>query len=185
VRVVVDGRTLIEHLDGKPIELDPGTHRFRYEAAGFTPIEESLVLALGDKRRMIVVTFQAKRKARALSRAPARAPVVDSAPTTGSGLPTESWIFAGVGVGALAAGAYFGVRALDRRSELEACRPQCAQDDVDAVERDYIVSEVGIGVGLVALAAAGYFALTASDEQLSVSVSGRSGAGEITLGARF
>jgi hypothetical protein len=37
----------------------------------------------------------------------------------------------------------------------------------------------------VALATAGYFALTASDEHLSVSVSGRSGAGEITLGARF
>src|SRR5215471_12898780 len=48
VRVTIDGQALTDRLVGRAIEIDPGEHAFRFEAAGSTPIEKKLVVAEGE-----------------------------------------------------------------------------------------------------------------------------------------
>jgi len=41
VNVFLDGRPWIHHLDGKPVELDPGAHQLRFEHASRPPLENA------------------------------------------------------------------------------------------------------------------------------------------------
>src|SRR5260221_1043707 len=53
VRVLVDGVVLMEAIDGKPHQIDPGVHVFRYEREGADAIEESIVIQEREKNRVI------------------------------------------------------------------------------------------------------------------------------------
>jgi hypothetical protein len=57
VRVSVDGELVAARIDGKPIALDPGEHRFRFERAGETPVEQTSVVLAGEKERLVDVRF--------------------------------------------------------------------------------------------------------------------------------
>jgi hypothetical protein len=57
VRVSVDGASLGERIDGKPVPLDPGEHRFRFERADEPPIEMTAVIVAGEKDRLIGARF--------------------------------------------------------------------------------------------------------------------------------
>src|SRR5262245_38522981 len=48
VRVLVDGALLQHRLDGKPHEVDPGTHLFRFEHDGSILAEERIVVQEGE-----------------------------------------------------------------------------------------------------------------------------------------
>src|SRR6185437_6495341 len=94
VSVTFDGEPLATHLDGRPIDLDPGQHVFRFEAPGRTPVEQRVLLREGEKARQIVVTL-----ASASASAP---PPVSSEPPVPSresgqsgesgGVPAAAWI---------------------------------------------------------------------------------------------
>jgi hypothetical protein len=51
VRVTMDGEPLANNLDGTAIAVDPGRHRFAFEAVGLPIATKTLVLLEGDKRR--------------------------------------------------------------------------------------------------------------------------------------
>jgi hypothetical protein len=51
VRVTMDGEPLANNLDGAAIAVDPGQHRFAFEAAGLPIATKTLLLVEGDKRR--------------------------------------------------------------------------------------------------------------------------------------
>jgi hypothetical protein len=76
VRVTVDGVTVAERLEGNPVELDPGAHRVRYEAAGLPPVDDEFVARAGEKLRRLDVTLRAPR-------AEAPPPAVRRAPVAG------------------------------------------------------------------------------------------------------
>jgi hypothetical protein len=57
VRVTVDGERDAERIDGKPVSLDPGEHRFRFERDGEEPVEQALVIRAGEKERLLRVRF--------------------------------------------------------------------------------------------------------------------------------
>jgi hypothetical protein len=59
VRVLVDGEIALDRLTGTPIPTDPGPHRFRFEAAGGDVREEQVLVAQGERDRLIHVTFDA------------------------------------------------------------------------------------------------------------------------------
>ena len=50
VKVSIDGAVFADHLDGTPIELDPGEHVFRFEYAGEEPVVERYVLRRVSRR---------------------------------------------------------------------------------------------------------------------------------------
>lgn len=58
-QVTLDGSSFAESLDGKPAQVDPGQHVFRFTRAGSDPVEASVVLRAGEKNRVIGVTLKA------------------------------------------------------------------------------------------------------------------------------
>ncbi|MEZ4223377.1 MAG: hypothetical protein R3B13_20695 [Polyangiaceae bacterium] len=159
VRVAVDGKVVAERLDGKPLELDPGSHAIVLEAEGFNAVKQQIVLAVGQRNRRLNIEFAPAQTQ------PSSPPSTD--PKGDRQVPTASWILGGAGALAIGVGGYFGIRALNRRSDLDACKPGCDSAAVGDVERDYVISEVGIGLGLVAVGSAIYFALTDAPQQTS------------------
>ena len=141
-------------IDGKPIHLDPGPHALEVEADGRTAKSDVLV-ATGEKNRVVVVTLAA--------------PVAPPPPTTTSLAPAPPpnverhlgapfWITGAIGVAALGSATIFGLSALSSRNDLrDTCAPRCSDDDVDAVKRKRLITDVSIGVSIVSFGLAAFF----------------------------
>ncbi|MCS6900318.1 MAG: hypothetical protein RMJ98_06085 [Myxococcales bacterium] len=56
IKVLVDGLPLVDRLDGKAIELDPGEHTFLFEHNGKKK-QETFLIREGERNRMISVSF--------------------------------------------------------------------------------------------------------------------------------
>jgi|HubBroStandDraft_1064217.scaffolds.fasta_scaffold12529_3 hypothetical protein len=88
VRVSVDGQPLLDHLDGKPVNVDPGAHVFTFEVAGKPPVTERLLVREGEAaRRERVVVGNAAAAAAPLPPKPVTAPAPVPPPPPA---PTES-----------------------------------------------------------------------------------------------
>jgi len=153
VRVLLDGKPLVDRLDGSPIAIDPGEHVLRFERAGGKASEQRIVLHDGEKSRTVKVSF-----AEPVRPAPL---VVEKA-----GIPAATWVFGAIGVASLGSFTYFGLSGRAFESELSSsCAPSCSGDDVAGVRRRYLVADISLGVSVVSLAVATYFAISGSHEQ--------------------
>jgi hypothetical protein len=159
VKVWVGDTLVLERLDAKAIELDPGTHRLRFELEGEEPIEQEIVLQEGRKNRMLEVSWQRS----ALPETPvAPEPSIESAPESAvAGPPVLAYVLAGVGVVALVGTGYFWLSSEGDRKDLEdsGCAPSCASEDVDSIERKRLFGDIALGVGAVSLGVAAYLLL--------------------------
>jgi hypothetical protein len=100
VSVTLDGEPLTDHLDGTPIELDPGTHRFTFTVADQPPVTRSFTALEGEKdgRLEVVIGSPPPPPPPPRKRSkPAPPPEWDS---DGS---TRRWIGMGLGAGGLVA----------------------------------------------------------------------------------
>jgi hypothetical protein len=154
VRVLVDGAVLQDRLDGKPHEVDPGVHLFRFERDGSVLAEERIVIQEGEKGRVINVKVGA---AETPSSGPAARPE-PSAPA-----PIGGYVLLGVAaVGASAFGilAAIGKHDLDEmRKEPGGCAPRCDPSRVNAVRSEIFAANMSLGVGLVAAGVGTYLLL--------------------------
>lgn len=141
---VLDGGTLIlERLDGKAIEVDPGEHVFRIERAGLPPVERKLVVREGDKLRRVEVQL-------------------GGATTSPAGGPTERdvtpafWVVGAAGVVGLALFGGLAGAGVAKKNDLDdrACAPNCPTEDVDEVRSLFLGADISLGLGLTALAIA-------------------------------
>jgi hypothetical protein len=156
VTVLADGHVIAEKLDGRPIALDPGLHEMRYERAGAKPASERVVLAAGEKNRVLRARFELER-----APAPGARPVA----------PALVWWLGGVGLASAVAGTVFYAIGLGERSDMAStCAPQHACDSgrIHAAEAKLVVGDVLVGVGVVSLAAAAVVLLTAPRAHLDV-----------------
>jgi hypothetical protein len=62
---------------------------------------------------------------------------------------------AGVAVAATGAFAYFGVRGLNERSDLDSCRGSCSHDAIETAKTHLIVADVFLAAAVVGYAVAG------------------------------
>ena len=140
VRVFVDGEPLAPRLDGSALDVDPGQRRFRFEHGTLPPVEQTVVIVEGDKRRSLMVDF------------------------TAPGAERPAWpmyALGGVAVAGVATFAIAGLVGLDRYNELsDTCSPRCAQSDADGVSTTFLIADVSLAVGVAALAGATYLVLT-------------------------
>ena len=137
VRVRDDGQPLLDHLDGKPVNVDPGAHVFVIEVAGKPPVTERLLIREGEAgRREHVVMGNAETTPPPVPVTPvspaapvsqpappapppssepvAVAPAPPAAPPESSGLGTQRVIglsMGGVGLVGLGLGTAFGLMA--------------------------------------------------------------------------
>jgi hypothetical protein len=149
VKVLVDGVLLVEKLDGKPHEVDPGVHVFRFESQGSDATEQNVVVQEREKNRVITVRLG--------NPAPSAAP---PEPRATSGPPLASYVLFGAGAAGLAT---FGILAAVGKSELDdmrsQCAPSCDPSRVDEARTKIIVADVAAGVGIVAAGLGTYFLL--------------------------
>jgi hypothetical protein len=142
VQVSVDGEPLASELAGRAHFVDPGRRVFRFEAPGHAPLEQAFTIHEGEKNRSITIEIPA-----------------DS--SSGKGDTTHapstlSYVLAGVGAVGLLSFSYFGVKGLNGRSDLDACKGSCSQEDVDSVHADFTRADVSLAIAALALGGAAY-----------------------------
>lgn len=151
VRVSVDGTFVSDTSQGKPVPLDPGAHRVRFERDGETPIERTVVVRAGEKNRTVVVEFAPKQT------------IVET-----SRVPTATFILAGVGVVGLGVFGIFGARGLSDYSRF-GCEEGCTSSEKRSVDKQFLIADVSLGVSVAAFAAAGIVWLARPKTEVTVS----------------
>jgi hypothetical protein len=168
VKVQVDGAVFVAKVDGLPTPIDPGEHLFRYEAAGFPPVENRVVIRTAEKNRVLQVRFApeppsmptppaAGRTVASPSRAePAERPRSLSPPLL-------SWVLAGGAVAAFMTEAYFGLAGLGQRSsDLSGpgkCAPNCSSSEKSSIQTKFAIADASLAIGIVSAGLAAYFFL--------------------------
>jgi hypothetical protein len=165
VRVTLDGKLIAERLDGKPVQLDPGEHRFRFEGPRGQVIEETVVAREGEKERRLTVDLSGPKPPppREVTR----------------GIPTATWVLGGVAVVGLASWAFWGLRGLAAFREYSDA---CAQGRADVCNHDvyqrdamnYHLGTASLGVALLAGAGAAYLALRTPSARVGVAATATS-----------
>lgn len=177
-RVSVDGAIVAHGLDGKAVEVDPGVHRFRFEAAGVA-VEQVVLTREGEKNRPITAVLD-------LELAPSAAPPGSSSPAPGSSPPhspshslhasPRTWALGGLGLLAMGIGAYLELSVNADAGALEkSCGHSCSHAQVDPlVLKQQVLGPVAFGVGALSLGLATYTLLAAPMERGAVAgVGGR------------
>ena len=195
VTVRVGDEVLVEQLDGKAVPVDPGAQVFIFEVEGEEPIEKKVIVAQGEKSRVIAISFGGGADAPD----PEDDPDAEAAFDTGEvveGTPnrTLAYILGGVGVVGLVGFAAFGASGKSQEDDLRAtCSPNCDQDKVDEVKSKYLLADISLGVGVVSLGVATYLFINpptssdASSEQarMTFDVAPTSGGGYASVRGRF
>jgi hypothetical protein len=159
VRVSEGGEPLVDRLDGRQIELDPGDHTLRIELPGGSAVNRRMTLREGEKRRQVTVDFSAGRAA------PSPGAVVPESRSSPTNTIVGS-IAAVVGLGALGTGIAFGVAQNSAASNAHAaCPAGCAagspavataEADLHSAKSERVGEGVSFGVAGAVLGAAAY-----------------------------
>jgi len=162
-RVYLDGALLVDHLDGKAVELDPGVHKLRFEVPGFPPQEQEVVVSEGVQGRVVVANLH--RDIRESSSPPRAAPALRRIPST----VLLSGVVALTGVTSTA---ILGALAISEKSSLsQSCAPFCSDAQLDTLRGYALAADISAGVAAVAAALAGYLYLKRPEQPLRSSVS--------------
>ena len=144
--VYLDGKLIVDHLDGKTVELDPGEHKVRFELPGFPPQEQVVVVSEGVQDRVVTANFHHD--------VPLPAPT--PAPPGQRPVPPTVWISGAVAIGALASTAVFGSLALSEKSSLsQSCRPFCSDSQLGTLREYALAADVSVGVAAAAAVVGG------------------------------
>jgi hypothetical protein len=136
-------------IDGSAMPVDPGEHVVRFEHPGDPPVEMHVVVAEGEKSRIVTARFAPKATAQPIPDTP---PEPEPAKT---GIPPLAIVLGGLGVVGGAGFAYFGITAKSDLDHLrQTCAPFCPSSDLDAVRQKALFADLSLGVGVVALGAA-------------------------------
>lgn len=150
VTVSMDGQTLTNHLDGRPIEVDPGLHTFVFEGPGRTRLTKMVIVAARQRAQDIAVLW-------------APPPQVSSAPTPVTGLavdrvrpvPPLFYALAATAVVGFGGFAVLGLTGEAEKNNLQgSCSPDCSKTEVSALKTRLILSDVAVGFGGAAAAGA-------------------------------
>lgn len=137
VGVAVDGVPLATHLDGRPVSLDPGEHKFHFVRGNEKPFDVVAVLRAGDKNRAIAAKFGAD-------------PILVT-----PGPPPLAYVLTGVavvGVGAFAVLGLAGKHQIDECTGGNVCADRSGHETASV--RDFVIGDSALVVGLAAGAVA-------------------------------
>ena len=166
VSVIVDGRKVMDKLDGRPIALDPGMRRVQLRYPDAFSITQKLLIVQGEKARRVVVRFKALPTAGGDSEAASVSPVA-----------IVGWSVFGA---AAVLGAITGGIALQRGDSMALRCPVdkvCSGQD-DGVEEYYQQSQAIAHVSTVSFSVAGVAAVVGVIGLLLPTTSGEPGNGK-------
>ena len=189
VKVYVDGKLVLEQLDIKAVEFDPGRYELRFEAPNGKLKEQTVIVREGERNRRIVADFRAP-----VTPVPAGPPPPPRPrPPQKTRIPLGSIVLASVGAAALGSFGYFawdGNRKERGMTDPGGCAPVaggpgCFQEDVDAMRRSYLFADISLGVAVLALGSATivFFASNSGGDD-SAKLAPRIGLGPLPGGGR-
>jgi hypothetical protein len=136
VQVTIDGARTVATGSGQALALDPGPHVLRFVRAGASPVEQTIVLREGEKRRQVLVTFAAAPPRE-------REPVAESRT-----VPTSVYVLGGVsGVAFLGALVVGGLAASDYSAS--RCSAGCDPSAAARVRTEQRVTDVALVAGVI------------------------------------
>jgi hypothetical protein len=187
---------------GLALPLDPGPHKVTVSAPDHDPETHEVVIEPQEQRRLRV-TLGPRRIATAAAKP---APLTDAVGLSGSAGPEPSrwrrpagWALIGAGAVVAGAGAFFGSRALDARTEAQksctsfgsgGAAPLCWSRAQNAVERDATYSrlaDVSFATAAVSAAVGAFFLFRGGEKApvAAVSAAPVAGGAEVQLAGRF
>jgi hypothetical protein len=151
VTVTMDGKPLVDHIDGTAIALDPGEHTFGFEIDGKSQATKHLVAYQGDLNRRVQIQLGTPAVVIPLISTPPPPLLprvsVPPAPTspTASGLGTQKILgltLGGAGIAGVGVGAVFGILASTVWSRVtSACGAGGSADCVTTASHTSITSD--------------------------------------------
>jgi hypothetical protein len=152
VKVYVDGQLLLPKLEGTSVPIDPGEHKLRYEFPDGQSSEETVLIAEGEKDRVIRVEVKPQGTTAAATTSPA--PGADTGTHKG-GPGVVPWIIGGVGLASLVGFGLLEIPIQSQASDLQnGCgkTKSCTQAQIDSVTSLYVPAGILMGVGLAGVA---------------------------------
>jgi hypothetical protein len=173
VQVSIDGKVVTTTLDGKAIPTDPGSHRFRFEAAGFAPIETTMVIREGEHYRALPAQFVSHHEP---------LPAV----ATARPVPATVWILGALTIAGAAGFTAFGLLGDQKKDSLQnRCAPFCASSDVDVVQHQYLAADISLGVGVASLVTGLVLFLTRPEVPVRVGIAPRASGPALSVHGDF
>jgi len=180
VKVFSTDDLVVDGLDGRGIQIDPGKHRLRFLLPSGAILSSDVLIREGEKNRLIHVQVaddnppEGPLPPRDKVAAP---PAIATAPQTERSAPTSTahdsaspnkpplaaWLVGGAAVAALGVGTTFAFLGSSKKSDLNSCSPNCGSDqrsNYDNLKRDYLIADIGFAVGLVSAGVATWLFLS-------------------------
>lgn len=153
VRVYSTDELLIEQLDGRALEIDPGKHRLRFVLPWGDVLSSDVLIREGEKNRVVEVRLE-KNNGAAPAEVPASSPqdpTPEKAPERSSP-PVAAYVATGLAVAGLGTFTAFALLGNADKTKLEDCAPGCTpgeRERYDTMKRSYLIADIGLGVGAV------------------------------------
>ncbi|MGC4063422.1 MAG: hypothetical protein QM784_01960 [Polyangiaceae bacterium] len=161
VEVYLDGTLVTKTLDGRALTLDPGVHEFRFETEGKPSLTSKVLVAEGEKNKVVSADFPAPQAEPAKGTdKPLGSESQPPQRSVKSGPPIAAYVVGGVGIAAVGAGVALRLIADSKYDDYEkTCSPNCSQSNVDSLDTKYTLSFVALGVGGAAIVTSGVLLL--------------------------
>lgn len=184
VEVTMDGRSLLDHLDGKSVELDPGVHELVFKSDGFRPEQREVVIKTAEQNRKVEVVLHP------LASATEPASGRDTPKTQRDGaIPVSTYAIGALGLLGWTGFTYFAIEHKGQIDDLEACEPTCPTSDVNDASATRTFAFASLAVGVAATGITVYLVVDGSEPEptpdVSVSVMPYSNGAAATLGGSF
>jgi hypothetical protein len=161
--IELDGQPLVTSAWHTPLPLDPGPHALVFKASGRKEATENVTI---EPRVSATVDVPVLEPEVVAAESPPPAVKVEAALPVGDGRRTLGYAVGAVGVVGLAAGGFFGLRAMSQKDNAACdgaiCASQDAVDQRDSAKTSATLSTIGFGVGIVALGVATYLVLSSN-----------------------
>ena len=147
-KVYSSDELLVDGLDGRAFEIDPGKYHLRFVLLDGETLATDVVVREAEKDRLVQV-----KKEKPPSIAEAHGAGGTTAPPPRRGLGPAPWIAAGVAVAALGTGVTLGVLGSGKESDLNQCKPDCPGDmrsTYSSAKGLLLGADIGFGVAVVA-----------------------------------
>jgi hypothetical protein len=150
----IDGEPVVDRAPGRSLPLDPGKHRLVWTLPGHEAVVQDIVVRVAEQNRLVDATFAGDAK-----KPPGPAGPLAPPPHSTS-VSVWTWPLAGVAVAGFVGLGIMGSMATNRHDQLlEACAPNCSDDEVADVRGLVIGANVSLAVGVLATGGALWLAL--------------------------
>ncbi|MEO6599110.1 MAG: hypothetical protein ABIQ16_04505 [Polyangiaceae bacterium] len=169
VKVYADEALLIDGLDGRAIELEPGKYHFRFVFPDNSSLSNDVLIREGEKNRLIEVRAPLEKKVEPVAPGVVRPAPIESAPPPPPPPPAEkstpvgAWVATGVAVVGFGTFGTFALLGSSDKKTLQDCSPSCpdsAHGTRDSLKTKFLVADIGLGVGAASAILAGVLFLT-------------------------